>query len=156
MTGRPQFDSAHVYGVLDPIAVDLIGLEVEQPDGTPAAEINYQQPFFVYATLRVGGIASIVHLPFEIRYYFTGFGGAASGTLGTTVGKFLDDPGGAFIPACGVAREYPAVVTKITVDPNPLAQDQTYQITAVADFGPVQNNIDAFTLPTVIGTTENP
>jgi hypothetical protein len=151
MPGNPQFTCPPPHGFLPPIEVDLLDIVIEQPAGTPVVQVDSTQQFFVSATLKVGGFAALLPLPYTIIYYFTGFGGAGAGSLGSTVGLVLS-AGGVFIPGCGLAKDYAGAVTQVAVPANTLVQDQSYQITAVADF-PLLNNVDAFSQPKMIGTS---
>lgn len=152
MPGNPQFTCPPPHGFLPPIEVDLVDIVIEQPAGSPVSQVDITQDFFVSATLRVGGFAVFLPIPYTIKYYYTGFGGAGSGALGATAG--LDLLGGAFLATCGVAKEYTGAETQIMVAAGAvaLAADQSYQITAIADF-PLLPNVDAFSEPRMIGTS---
>jgi hypothetical protein len=148
MSGNPTLQCP--APALVAIQVDLLALKIEQPLGTQTTVVDSSQPFFVSATLTAGGFFRFLAIPYTIKYFFSGFGGAGSGTLGTKSGAL--NVGGVNSTGCPGASDYKDAVTRITVAPNTLTQDNSFQITAVADFSATPG-IDAFiTSPLVLGT----
>jgi hypothetical protein len=133
------------------IQVDMDTLTIENPIGTPVQVVDSTKAFYVSVTLKAGGFATLLPVPYSIKYYFNPLGGGPVVTQVTPT-LFLN-AGGVASGTCPGATEYKDAVTRLTVPANTLAQDAIYQITAVADFAATPG-VDAFlTTPAVISTT---